>query len=239
MDNIILPRHIGIIMDGNGRWAKKRLLPRSIGHAKGSKVFFDCIDYCRDLRIEAVSFDAFSTENWIRPQKEIDAIISLLRDNLVKISKQAQKNTRVRILGDISAFDADIVSQLKEVEEKTANNTGLIVAVALNYGGRAEIINAINNIIKDKSNDSITEEEFSKYLYTSDMPEVDLLIRPSGEKRISNFLIWQSAYAELVFMDVLWPDFKKKHLIEAIKEFSSRNRRFGGINEEDIKEYKE
>lgn len=235
-NEVALPRHIAIIMDGNGRWAKKRFMPRSVGHAQGAKVFLDCIDYAREIGLEAVTFYAFSTENWKRPQKEVQAIISLLRDNLVKIMKKAQKNTRVKILGDISPFPQDVIDDLRKVENETANNTGVTIAVALNYGGRADILHAVNQIatkIKSGEAFSIDEKSFGELLYTADMPEVDLMIRPSGEKRISNFLIWQSAYAELVFMDVLWPDFKKKHLLEAIEEFSLRNRRFGDVDKTD------
>ena len=230
--DVTLPRHIGIIMDGNGRWAKKRFLPRSLGHAQGAKVFLDCIDYAREIGLEAVTFYAFSTENWKRPQKEIEAIISLLRDNLIKIMKKAQKNTKVKVLGDISVFPQDVIDDLHKVERETSMNTGLTVAVALNYGGRADIVHAVNQIIdkvKQDENIIVDEKSITDLLYTAEMPEVDLLIRPSGEKRISNFLIWQSAYAELVFMDVLWPDFKKKHLLDAIEEFSARNRRFGDV----------
>lgn len=235
-NEITLPRHIAIIMDGNGRWAKKRFMPRSLGHAQGAKVFLNCIDYAREIGLEAVTFYAFSTENWKRPEKEVQAIISLLRDNLVKIMKKSQKNTRVKVIGDISAFPQDVIDDLHKVENETANNTGLTIAVALNYGGRADILHGVNQIltkIKNGEDVKLDEESFSKLLYTADMPEVDLMIRPSGEKRISNFLIWQSAYAELVFMDVLWPDFKKKHLLEAIEEFSFRNRRFGDVDKSD------
>lgn len=230
----VFPRHIGFIMDGNGRWAKKRGLPRNLGHRQGAKVFKEMIDICRNHGVEYATFYAFSTENWKRPKDEIDGIMKLLRQYLVDIRKSAQKNTRIIILGCTDVFDEDIKSQLKEIQEESARNTGLTVAIALNYGGRNEIVNAARQMaVKLKngeiSENDITESNFERYLYTKDMPPADMIIRPSGEMRTSNFLVWQGAYAELVFMDVLWPDFSEKDLMWAIEEYKKRNRRFGGL----------
>lgn len=229
-----MPRHVGIIMDGNGRWAKKRGLPRKAGHSQGAKVFKQTVEDCRDLGIKYVTVYAFSTENWKRPADEVDAIMKLLEKYLDDIKNMSQKNTRIIFLGDKSPFDNSIRQRLEEVEEVSAHNDGLYLMVALNYGGRDEIVRAAAKIARDYKNglidvDKLTESDFENYLYTKDIPPVDLVIRPSGEQRLSNFLIWQSAYAEFVFMDVLWPDFKKKDLIAACEEYAARNRRFGGV----------
>ncbi|MBR4305344.1 MAG: isoprenyl transferase [Ruminiclostridium sp.] len=229
-----MPQHVGIIMDGNGRWAKNRGLPRTAGHVQGAKVFKKTVEWCRELGIKYATFYAFSTENWKRPKEEVDAIMNLLNKYLDDIRKLAQKNTRIIFLGDKSAFSDKMAAKLIETEEISAANDGLYVMVALNYGGRDEIVSAAKRIAEDYKNgkisiDNINEDAFEDYLFTKGIPSADLIIRPCGEQRISNFLVWQSAYAELVFMDVLWPDFSKKDLIAACEEFKSRNRRFGGV----------
>lgn len=234
MNNNQIPAHIGFIMDGNGRWAKKRLLPRTVGHSKGAAVFKKCIDWCRELGVKCATFYAFSTENWSRPEDEIDGIMNLLRRYIKDIKNTVKNETRVIILGDTSRLDEDIRTELAEIEERSRSNTAFIAGIALNYGGRAELVRAAKNIAEECasgkiSSDEISEELIEKHLYTSEMPPLDLIIRPSGEKRLSNFLIWQAAYAEFVFMDVLWPDFTKKDLESAIAEYAERNRRFGGI----------
>lgn len=234
MNNNQIPAHIGFIMDGNGRWAKKRLLPRTLGHSKGADVFKKCIDWCKELGVKCATFYAFSTENWSRPEDEINGIMNLLRRYIKDIKNTAKNETRVIILGDTSRLDEDIRTELAEIEEHSRNNTAFIAGIALNYGGRAELVRAAKNIAEEYasgkiSSDEISEELIEKHLYTSEMPPLDLIIRPSGEKRLSNFLIWQAAYAEFVFMDVLWPDFTKKDLESAIAEYAERNRRFGGI----------
>ena len=234
MDNIQIPAHIGFIMDGNGRWAKKRLLPRTMGHSKGADVFKNCIDWCKELGVKCATFYAFSTENWSRPDDEIKGIMNLLRRYIKDIRDTVKNETRVIILGDISRFDEDIREELVELQERSRDNTAFIVGIALNYGGRAELVRAAKSVADECVSgminpDEISEELIEKHLYTSEMPPLDLIIRPSGEKRLSNFLIWQAAYAEFVFMDVLWPDFTKKDLESAMAEYAGRNRRFGGI----------
>lgn len=232
MENI--PQHIGFIMDGNGRWAKKRAMPRNFGHNQGAAVFKKTINWCRELGVKCATFYAFSTENWRRPPDEIKGIMDLLRRYLKDIRASADENIRIIILGDIEPFDKDIQDELIDIMQTSKDNTGFIVGIALNYGGRAEICSAAKQIAKrcvsgELSAEDITEELIGEYLYTSEMPPLDLVIRPSGEQRLSNFLIWQAAYAEFVFMDVLWPDFTKKDLEYAIREYAGRNRRFGGI----------
>lgn len=234
MENNQIPAHIGFIMDGNGRWAKKRFLPRTMGHSKGADVFKKCIDWCKELGVKCATFYAFSTENWSRPEDEINGIMNLLRRYIKDIKDTVKNETRVIILGDISRFDEDIREELVEIQERSRKNTAFIVGIALNYGGRAEITKAAREIAEECVLNTIKPDEISdklieKHLYTSEMPPLDLIIRPSGEKRLSNFLIWQAAYAEFVFMDVLWPDFTKKDLESAIAEYAGRNRRFGGI----------
>lgn len=234
MENVSIPKHIGIIMDGNGRWAKKRGMPRNIGHKQGAAVFKKTINWARELGVSCVTFYAFSTENWKRPQSEIDGIISLLRQYIKDIKAAAKENIRIIILGDYSAFGEDIAAELLDIEQTSKDNTGFIAAIALNYGGRAEIVHAAQRLAQKCSDgallpNEITEEMLERELYTAEMPPLDLVIRPSGEQRLSNFLIWQAAYAEFIFMDVLWPDFNKSHLEAAIEEYSGRNRRYGGV----------
>lgn len=234
MENTSIPQHIGFIMDGNGRWAKKRMMPRNFGHNQGAAVFKKTINWCRELGVKCATFYAFSTENWKRPTEEIKGIMDLLRRYIKDIRESAKEDIRIIILGDISAFDEDIRIELSDIIETSKENTGFIVGIALNYGGRAEICRAAR-ILSGRclsgeiSPDDITEDEFEQLLYTAEMPPLDLVIRPSGEQRLSNFLIWQAAYAEFVFMDVLWPDFTKKDLEFAINEYAGRSRRFGGL----------
>ena len=227
-------RHVGIIMDGNGRWAKKRALPRKAGHIQGAKIFEKCVDWCIELGIPYVTFYAFSTENWSRPKDEVDGIMNLFDSYLDKVKKMADKNLQLHFLGDREPLSDSIKRKMSDCEETTKENTGLRCNIALNYGGRAEILNGVRKIANaykcgDFDLEQLNEASFSEYLYTEDAPDVDLIIRPSGEQRISNFMIWQAAYAEFVFMDVLWPDFAKKDLVFALQEFGRRNRRFGGV----------
>ena len=233
-ENRILPKHIAIIMDGNGRWAKKRGLPRSAGHAAGSKNFKDIARYCNKIGLEYLTVYAFSTENWKRPKDEVVAIMDILRDYLRDSKNFKHENIKVKFIGNLSALDDDIQQLIIEAEEGSAEATGLNLNIALNYGGRDEIVNAVK-LISEKvtsdefSVDDITEELISANLYTAGQPDPDLIIRPSGEYRLSNYLIWQAAYSEYWFSNVLWPDFSPKHLEKAIDEFNLRNRRFGGV----------
>ncbi len=234
MENTAVPKHIGIIMDGNGRWAKKRGLPRNAGHKQGAEVFKKTITWCRELGVECATFYAFSTENWKRPDDEIKGIMNLLRKYIDDLRKHARENVRIIILGDITPFDADIKQSLDEIQQDSSENTGFTVGIALNYGGRAELVLAAKQLAaqvsaQELSLDDITEELLDSSLYTKNMPPLDLVIRPSGEQRLSNFMIWQAAYAEFVFMDVLWPDFNKTHLEYAISTFAGRSRRYGGL----------
>lgn len=227
-DKTNLPLHIGIIMDGNGRWAKKRKLPRNVGHRAGAETLKKITTYSDEIGIKAITAYTFSTENWKRPQSEIDGIMALLREYLRDYKKNlGDKNAVIKVIGDISVLDEDIRTLIAETEEFTKNNTGVVLNLAINYGGRDEIVHAVNEILA--SGEEVTEENISRHLYTRDLPPVDLIIRPSGEQRLSNFLLWQSAYAELWYDDVLWPDFKTKDLDKAISDYSKRNRRYGGV----------
>ncbi len=230
----VLPTHIGIIMDGNGRWAKKRGLPRFAGHKAGADAFKRTVRYCNRIGIRYLTVYAFSTENWARPKKEVDAIIELLRDYLRDAENYKKENVRVRFIGDISVFDEEIQRRIAESEQESEDFTGLRLNIAVNYGGKAEIVHAVREIVRDVENgsllpDAIDEEAVDSRLYTRGQPPVDLVIRPSGEYRLSNFMIWQSAYAEFVFMDVLWPDFSPHDMNRALWEYAGRNRRFGGV----------
>ncbi len=234
MAELSVPQHVGIIMDGNGRWAKKRALPRNFGHKQGAAVFKKTINWARELGIKCVTFYAFSTENWKRPADEIDGIMNLLRQYIKDIRAAARENIRFIFLGDITALPEDITAELLDIQASTVDNDGFIAGVALNYGGRDEITRAARILAQQTAcgqitPESINEQSIEKLLYTAEMPPLDLIIRPSGEQRLSNFLIWQAAYAEFVFMDVLWPDFTKKHLEYAISEYNERDRRFGGV----------
>ena len=229
-----VPTHIAIIMDGNGRWAKRRGLPRNAGHKQGAKVFQNICDYCRKIGVKYVTAYAFSTENWKRPQNEVNAIMELLRSYLKEASKQTRKDARLLFLGDRTPLADDLQRLMEKVERESANNTGITICIALNYGCRAEIVNSARELARMAAQgkldpDSIDESLFESYLYTGGIPDPDLLIRPSGELRLSNFLLWQLAYTEFVFQDVLWPDFTTAHLDQAIDQYTKRNRRFGGI----------
>ena len=230
--------HIGIIMDGNGRWAKKRLMPRTVGHKVGAQTFRDIAEHCRLIGLRHLTVYAFSTENWKRPKNEIDAIMGLLREYLNEVfsdrEKYIKKNMRVRFIGDISALEKDIVEGIKEIEQTTADMTGLNLNVAVNYGGRSDVVHAVQKIAKQIKNgllmpSDITEKTISDSLYTYGQPDPDIIIRTGGENRLSNFLIWQSAYSEYMSTDTLWPDFKPKELDAMLKSYSARERRFGGV----------
>ena len=226
----ILPEHIAIIMDGNGRWAKKRSLPRTAGHAAGSKNFKDIARYCNKIGLKYLTVYAFSTENWTRPKEEVDNIMKIFKEYLEDAKNFKDENIQVQFIGDRSVLDADIQRLMKESEDASADATGLHLNIAINYGGRDEIVHAVKNIVSSGiADDDITEQTITDNLYTAGQPDPDFIIRPSGEYRLSNYLIWQSAYAEYWFSDILWPDFKPKHLDMAIEEFNKRNRRFGGV----------
>ena len=231
---LTLPEHIAFIMDGNGRWAKKRGLPRKFGHREGAKTFKKITRYCKDIGVRNVSFYAFSTENWKRPKDEVDAIIELFREYIVDVRNYIGEDVRVLFLGDKTIFDDDLQKKINDLEEDTKDRREMTMLLAINYGGRDDIVHAAK-ILAQKVRDGeinpedITEDMFTPNLYTLDVPDVDLMIRPSGEQRTSNFLIWQSAYAELYFTDILWPDFTPENLDKAIEEFNKRSRRFGGV----------
>lgn len=227
-----LPVHIAIIMDGNGRWAKKRGLPRSAGHSAGASTFKSIARYCNQIGIRYLTVYAFSTENWKRSQDEVEGIMNLLREYLIDSANFKGENIRLRFIGDLNRLAPDILELIEKAEKDSKDATGLQVNIALNYGGRDEIVHAVRDIAKNVlqgsfNTEDITEQTVSDNLYTADMPDPDLVIRPSGEYRLSNYLIWQTAYAEFWFTDVLWPDFSKKDLDEAIISFSKRDRRFG------------
>ncbi len=225
---------IGIIMDGNGRWAKKRGLPRTAGHKKGADVFRDIIRYCNDLKVASVTFYAFSTENWARPQEEVSGIMRLFKEYLIMAYDYEKENNRVVFLGDREPLSKNHVELMDDIEQKTKNNTGTILNIAVNYGGRQEILRAAKILAQRAKNgeiepNDIDEDMFSNCMYTAGQKDPDFILRPSGEHRLSNFMLWQSSYAEFVDMDVLWPDFTRANLDEAIGEFNRRTRRFGGI----------
>lgn len=233
-----LPQHIAIIMDGNGRWAEKRLLHRINGHRKGIKVVKDIVECCREIGIKHLTLYTFSKENWNRPMAEVNALMSLLERHLKsEVLKLTKNGIRLKAIGNIWELPQKIQNVIREIEDKTMNHKDMILNLALSYSGRAEIVEAAKKIAADAKEgniniDSITEELFEKYLYTNNSPDPDLLIRTSGELRISNFLLWQMAYTEIYVSDVLWPDFKREHLIEAIIDFQNRERRFGLTGEQ-------
>lgn len=225
---------IGIIMDGNGRWAKKRGLPRTAGHKRGAEVFQDITRYCNELGVASVYFYAFSTENWRRPAEEVGAIMRLFGDYLIKAFDYEKENNRVVFLGDRTALSAEYQRKMNEIETRTARNTGMVLNVAVNYGGRQEIARAARLLAEEVRQgtlqpEQITEQLLGDRMYTAGQKDPDFILRPSGEKRLSNFMLWQAAYSELVEMDVLWPDFTRHDLDLAIEEFNRRSRRFGGI----------
>lgn len=223
------PRHVGIIMDGNGRWAKKRGKPRSYGHKKGADVIDEVVTECFNEGAKAVSLYAFSTENWVRPKEEIDAIFGLLGVLIEKkLSKLIKKEVRLIISGDITPLPESLREKCLNVVKKSENFKERTLNIALNYGSRAEIVRAANLAIKSGKTE-LTEEDFVNGFYTSSLPDIDLVIRTSGEMRLSNFFLWQCAYAEFYFTDVLWPDFHKEELKKAFEWYSHRKRRFGGV----------
>jgi undecaprenyl diphosphate synthase len=229
-----LPRHVAVIMDGNGRWAQKRHLPRIAGHRSGTQSARTTIETCARLKIEALTLYAFSVENWRRPKAEIDFLMQLLREYLRKEMPLLQKNNiRVRFLGRIDELPAGVQNDVRDAMEKTAGNKGMVLCVALNYGGRAEIVDAMNAILAQRnghgSSHKVTEDQLSRHLYTDGLPDPDLLIRTSGEMRVSNFLLWQIAYAEIYVTETLWPDFSRARLLEALVDFQKRERRYGGL----------
>jgi undecaprenyl diphosphate synthase len=235
IDRSKLPVHIGIIMDGNGRWAKKRGLPRHLGHQEGMKKVVQVVESCQELDIKYLTLYAFSTENWKRPSAEVEALMNLL---VVFVRKELKRlndnNVKIKILGDITKLPDMPKREVNRAVELTSTNTGMVLNIALNYGGRQELALAIKDILRDanKGNiniDEVDEGMISDYLYTKGQPDPDLIIRPSGELRLSNFLIYQAAYSEFWFSDVLWPDFKEEDLYSAINDYQKRNRRFGGI----------
>jgi undecaprenyl diphosphate synthase len=231
-----LPRHVAVIMDGNGRWAQKRHLPRIAGHRSGTQSARTTIETCARLKIEALTLYAFSVENWRRPKAEIDFLMQLLREYLRKEMPLLQKNNiRMRFLGRIDELPAGVQNDVRDAMEKTAGNKGMVLCVALNYGGRAEIVDAMNAILAERNGHGdtykVTEDQLSQHLYTEGLPDPDLLIRTSGEMRVSNFLLWQIAYAEIFVTETLWPDFNRARLLEALLEFQKRERRYGGIRE--------
>ncbi len=231
-----VPQNVGIIMDGNGRWAKKRGLPRQAGHITGAQVFRKITKYCEKRGVKYLTVYAFSTENWKRPQEEVDAIMDLLRQYLKEsLADFKRENIRTRFIGDRTPLARDIQELMAQAEAETAQKDGMVLNIALNYGGQQEITQAVRILAQrvkdgDLTPEEITEDTVQNALYTETQPPVDLILRPSGEYRLSNFLIWQSAYAEFVFMDdILWPDFKDADLDAAFAEYARRNRRFGGV----------
>ncbi|TDL83304.1 isoprenyl transferase [Peribacillus frigoritolerans] len=230
-----IPEHIAIIMDGNGRWAKKRALPRIAGHHEGMKVVRKITKLSNELGVKALTLYAFSTENWKRPKTEVDYLMKLPEEFLgTFLPELVEENVQVRIIGEESKIPEHTLRAVQKAKEDTKNNNGLILNFALNYGSRAEMIHAVQGIVQDVEKGSISPEDinealFSQYLMTKDMRDPDLLIRTSGEIRLSNFMLWQLAYSEFVFTDVLWPDFSEDHLLAAIDEYQHRGRRFGGL----------
>lgn len=235
LDKDNMPRHIAIIMDGNGRWAKQRKLPRTMGHKAGVETIRRVIKETHILGIKYLTLYAFSTENWKRPKDEVSALMKLLVEYLRSELQELNKNgVVIKILGDINMLPKDAQSEVKEAIEITKNNTGVVLNIAFNYGGRDEIIRAVKLVSNDVKSgklsiEDIDEKTLEKYLYTNGTPDPDLIIRPSGEQRISNFLLWQCAYSEFWYSNVCWPDFKEEHLHEAIYDYQHRDRRYGGV----------
>jgi undecaprenyl diphosphate synthase len=237
LDLARLPRHVAVIMDGNGRWAQRKHLPRIAGHRSGTQTARSTIETCARLNIEALTLYAFSAENWRRPKTETDFLMQLLREYLRTEMPLIQRNNiRMRFLGRASELPAGVQQDMQNAEEKTASNGGMVLCLALNYGGRAEIVDSINALLAERRAQgnnvaAITEDDLSSRLYTNGLPDPDLLIRTSGEMRVSNFLLWQIAYAELFVTETLWPDFNRARLLESFVEFQKRERRYGGIGE--------
>lgn len=234
-ENIVLPKHIGIIMDGNGRWAKKRGLPRSAGHTAGAQTFRTITRYCSDIGIKYLTVYAFSTENWKRPEDEVSALMTLFKQYLNEaLTDFKDDSIVVRFIGDKSAFSLDLQELIERTEQESAARTGMVLNIAMNYGSRDELVMATKSIAKrvqsgELSIKDIDADTISSSLYTAGQPDPDVIIRPSGEYRISNFLLWQAAYTEFIICDKLWPDYTTDDLDKALEEFSGRNRRFGGV----------
>ncbi len=233
VDKDNLPRHVGIIMDGNGRWAKKRGLPRNAGHRAGASKLKEITEFASNMGIPYITAYAFSTENWKRPKEEVDALMELLLDYLKDKKLLEGNDVRLKFVGDKTRLSREIVNQIEIAENETANRTGTVLQIAVNYGGQQEIVSAVKKIGEKIKNgeinvDEISEDTISENLYT-EIPDADLIIRPSGEYRLSNFLLWQSAYSEFWFSDINWPDFTKEDFTNAILDYQNRNRRFGGV----------
>ncbi|MGN0204856.1 MAG: isoprenyl transferase [Coprococcus sp.] len=231
-EKLNVPEHVAIILDGNGRWAKKRFMPRNYGHMQGAKTVEDMCEVIWNLGVKYFTVYAFSTENWKRPQSEVDALMKLLRNYLVDcLERTAKNNMRVRVIGDKTGLSPDIAAAIEELEAASSVNTGLNFTIAINYGSRDEMIRAMKKMLADGHTDpeELTEELFAAYLDTAGMPDPDLVIRTSGEQRVSNFLLWQLAYSEFYFTPVLWPDYNRETMIEALRAYSKRDRRFGGV----------
>lgn len=235
LDMSRIPKHIGIIMDGNGRWAKNKGLPRKAGHRQGAKTIETITDYCAELGVKAITAYAFSTENWSRPQEEVDALMDLLYEYLVQVEEKFKNDkTKFLISGDISRLSPKLQDAINHAIDVTKDGDRIVFNIALNYGGRDEIVRATKAICNDVADgnldiNDIDEDKFSSYLDTRDLPEVDLIIRPSGEQRLSNFLLWQAAYAEFWYSDICWPDFTEKDMNAAIIAYQKRDRRYGGV----------
>ena len=240
-ENLHIPDHVALILDGNGRWAKKRGLPRQMGHKKGCETLEQTVEDAARLGIRYLTVYGFSTENWKRPEEEVGALMQLFRfyaKRLLKIAKE--NNIRVKMIGERMRFAPDLIEAINGLEKATADNTGLTFIIAVNYGGRDEITRAVKKIMADTKSgklteDKMTEEVFASYLDTADIPDPDLLIRTSGELRLSNYLLWQLAYSELYVTDCLWPDFNKDELVKAIRQYNKRERRFGGVSAKSAK----
>ena len=231
-----VPEHIGIIMDGNGRWAKKRGLPRKFGHKRGARVFEDIAEYCDKIGVKYLTVYAFSTENWSRPKDEVSALMKLFKDYLTTTEGKG-KNIRIKFIGDMSALDGELQQLIVNMEAETAPRKGLTVFLAINYGGRDEVVRAARLLAKKAAEGEIDPDDidcamFESGLYTAGAPDPDFILRPSGEKRLSNFMLWQASYSEFIYMDTLWPDFTPELLEEAIAEFNKRSRRYGKVEEQ-------
>lgn len=232
--DIKVPVHVGVIMDGNGRWAKKRGLPRKIGHREGAKVFRSITRHAKAIGIDYITYYAFSTENWKRPQDEVDAIMKLFEKYLDEVKDFIEENIRIRFIGDRSMLSEKLQAKMADVEETSKDFNDMTLVLAINYGGRDEICHAVKNLARKVKEGKLEPEDINadmieRNLYTQEIPPLDLVIRPSGEQRLSNFMIWQAAYAEFYYTNILWPDFKNKDLEEAVLAFNGRSRRFGGV----------
>lgn len=233
-DNILPPAHVGVIMDGNGRWAKKRGLPRKFGHREGAKNFRSITKHAKAVGIDYITFYAFSTENWKRPKDEVDAIMDLFEKYLDEVEDFIEENIRIRFIGDRSQLKPSLQAKMRHTEETSKDFDAMTLVLAINYGGRDEICHSVKTLAEQVKRgeldpQDITEDMIERNLYTEEIPPLDLVIRPSGEQRLSNFMIWQAAYAEFYYTNILWPDFKNADFDRAILDFCERNRRFGGI----------